>query len=113
MSFMQCFVLQVYYETFEEWVCSYTTVYNGMWLSDLRDPISLDTRIHEAIIKKDWISHIEIKDYTDYIGLMNGDLYLTLNSNITNYHSRDYESIEVRSAIASRKKAKALMFEKK
>lgn len=97
------------YEAFEEWVSGYTTVYNGMWLSDLRDPIPLDARIHEAIAKKDWISYIEIKDYTDYIGLVNDDLYLTLNSNITNYHSRDYESIEVGSAIVSRKNAKALV----
>lgn len=97
------------YENFEEWVGAYATVYSSMWLSDLRDPIPLDTRIHEALFEKKWINHIEIENYTDYIGLGNDSLYITLNSHITIHHSKDYEAIEVHSAIVSQKNAKALV----
>ena len=97
------------YETFEEWLSSYTTVYNDIWLSDLRDPIPLDSKVHEVMIEKDWINHIEIGEYLDYIGLNNNQLYQTLNSKITIYKSKDYESINVRSALVSRKNAKALV----
>ncbi len=97
------------YENFEEWVSGYTTVYSSMWLSDLRDSIPLDIRIHEALFEKKWINHIEIENYTDYIGLGNDSLYITLNSDITIHHSKDYEAIEVHSAIVSQKNAKALV----
>jgi hypothetical protein len=97
------------YETFEEWLSGYATVWEDKWLSDLRDPEPLLPIMHPIDNNnKNWNTAIDWKEYEDYIGL-HENKYLITNSSLSKYHWKDYENIQVESAFVSMDKAPSLI----
>jgi len=94
-------------EAFEDWLRSWMTTFDRLWLADLRDNVPLENLFHESDRPTDWSKVIPTERPLQFLKL---DSKASVVKGIfkLNY-GKDNESVRIESALVSRQKGEALL----
>ena len=103
-----------YYDTWEEWLNRWVTVWPNKWLSDLRDPLPYEKPLwllSDNHSDETWASEVAEHEFDRAIGLTKptDDGFITVYANLKRSFGKAYEDIYIRSALATAKTAPALL----
>ena len=102
------------WDSWEYWLASHANAFGSFWLSDIREPIPLDSQYWKTGIDKfdkDWRDNITDEYFDEKIGLNinNENEWLLVFGGTTKHIGINQESISIRSCLVSNKGADALL----
>lgn len=101
-----------YYDSWNDWLKYYFLKWDRLWLSDLRDPIPLQSKFwinnHNV---PNWEYNIGLKEFDEAAGFLHAEKtgYSIIESDVTIYYGKDYETQNVRAGLVDPFLAKSLL----
>ncbi|MFC7523133.1 NACHT domain-containing protein [Parapedobacter sp. GCM10030251] len=98
-----------YGPTWQEWIGDWGTCWDGLWLSDFRDPLPLERRFRvKEEAGQEWEWAIQRADFDEVLNFDDSEAILVYLG-ATIYKGKDYESISVASGLVNRETGRALL----
>ena len=102
------------WDSWENWLASQANGFDSFWLSDITDPVPLETQYWKneiAVFDKKWRKDIKEEYFDSTVGFTTGGSngFLNLYGGTTRYIGANQETITIRSCLVSHKGADALL----
>jgi hypothetical protein len=97
-------------ETWDSWIAGWGLCWPNCWLSDLRDPLPLETRFWEhGTIDREWEFSVQIEDFHERVGILPFSTKITLDENSYVYFGKDKEHVQIASGLVSAETGPSLL----
>lgn len=100
------------YEDWNEWLENYFLLWDKLWLSDLKDPLPLQSKFWiENTRSPEWEWDVSLKDLNEVVGLVNPEKegFIVVHAGLTINYGKDYEDQSVHSVLVDPKYARSLL----
>jgi hypothetical protein len=94
-------------EAFEDWLRSWMTTFDRLWLADLRDNVPLENLFHESDRPADWSKVIPVDRALQFLKL--GSNAPVVKGIFKLHYGKDQESVHIESALVRRQKGESLL----